>query len=79
MVKAGSAAPIASRNSLVNAGNVMGAVTDPEQTLPGHKTYSPQPATSKAVTPLGPAIVFHGCLQSWNQGIWVERDIVVIY
>lgn len=35
VVKAGSAAPIALRNSLVEAGDVMGAVTEPEQTLPG--------------------------------------------
>lgn len=63
VVKAGAAAPTAPRNSLVDAWNVMGAVADPEQTLPGHKTYSLRPVTSKAVTPLGPATVLHGCLQ----------------
>lgn len=79
VVKAGSAAPIAPRNSFVDAGDVLGAVTEPEQTLPGYKTYDPRPVTSKAVTPLGPAIVFHGCLQHWNHGIWVGKDITAIH
>lgn len=63
MVKAGSAAPIAPRTGFVDSGDAMGAVTEPEQTLPDHKTYNPWPVTSKEVPPLGPAIVFHGCLQ----------------
>lgn len=64
VVKAGSATPIAPRNSSVEMGDVMGAVTKSQQTLPGCKTYDPQPVTCKAVTPLGPAIVFHGCFMA---------------
>lgn len=40
---------------------------------------TPQPVTCKAVSPLGPAIVFHGCLQHWNHGIWIRGEAIAIH
>lgn len=69
VVKAGSVAPTAPRNSLVETGDVMGAVTESEQTLPGCKTYDPTACDLQGSEPLGACYCvswLFAALESWH-------------